>query len=766
MSLSTAILNSLKTLGVSPNLEAELLTADKTKAKNRNETEFWDYKETVDLTKEKDVSKLARQVLAFHNAGGGALFFGIDDMYVVKGIYLHQTLDSKALNEKLRGYVGPRVKVFQDFLPVKGERGIWIVFIPAKTDLPVAIQKDGPIDDKTGKSDIKRNTFYLRSGDESKACQDPIDICSLFTNVDASQHEAYSLDVDEPYFRLLSPHCERFIGRFNVMDQIREALALRHPVVSLDGLGGVGKSAVAIELAKQFYEAKEYAFIISLSAKSKVWQGQVVTRVAGFSGFSEFLQLLAHTLSLTPNDDVEALELDVIKAMEGLNGLILVDNIEDVKDELILRFLFRNVPDPVKVLVTSRVDRGMGALSVPIPEMVEEEARDLFEFELSRQGYQRKVGDTSAIRAIVETTGRIPLALKWSAAIAARKSSLAAAEKVFHGAPLVKQEFLAFCFTTMFDGLSANSKRVALLNPYLESNWTLPILSIALDISEEEILSSLSELEHRGVVFARANGIGDMPGLLPLTKDFLGIKAKHEGSLEATADARLAAALGDANPLVAGLDPKKRVEVLINAVRRKIDENKLGEAERLANFLHQILNGSENHAGKFLVGQILFLKGSKSHGKDLMNQALVGTVGSSPQALYFESTLGQLLIAADSRQDRHDGCLLLIKVATKGEEISPNMASLVVENLMRQNDLANMRIFLSVRHKAVVSLQIARAIEHAGVAKSPQWQFEIGPGLIEVFEEASKIKSSDITDYERSRFSTFAANLTKTFKKV
>jgi hypothetical protein len=762
MSLAAAITSSLRTNGTAPSLKLELLTRDKTKAKNRNETEYWDYKQSIDLAKEADIAKLARHVLAFHNSKGGAVFYGIDDAYRVVGVDVSQTLDSKLLNDKLRAYVGPRVLVFQDFMQLTGNRGIWIVYIPPKKDLPVAIQKDGPADVRSGRIDIKRNTFFLRTGDESKACQDPIDICGLFTNVDASQQEAYALDIDEPYFRLLAPHCERFVGRANVMDQIRGALALRHPVVSLDGLGGVGKSAVAIELTRQFYDANEYEFIVSLSAKSRVWQGHVVSRVAGFSGFSEFLQVLAHSLAPTLIDDLDKLKSEVLEAMRGCKGLVLVDNIEDVKDEQILQFLFREVPDPVKILVTSRVDRGMGALSVPIPEMNEDEARELFEFELARQGYKRGQSDSASIRAIVETTGRIPLALKWSAATAARTSSLGAAEQIFRGAPTVKQEFLTFCFTTMFEGLSDNAKAVALLNPYLERNWTLPILSIALDISEEFVLHALSELEDRGVVVSRGASSESMPSLLPLTKDFLAIKARQEGNLEKSADALLAAALGAANPLLAGLDPAKRADILINAIRKKIDDGQLDEAERSANVLRQVLNGSENHWGRFLAGQILFLQGKKIPGKELMQQAIAAANGTEP-AGNFEVTFGQLMIYSDSREDRHDGCLSLIKAAAAGEELAPSVAFRIVESLLRQGDYPGVRSLISLSHKAAVTLQIAKAIERADVAASTQKQHEIGPSLLTVFEEAAKSKSSDLSDYERHRFLTFAANLAKTF---
>ncbi|WP_077003206.1 ATP-binding protein [Variovorax sp. KK3] len=764
MSLSTAITASLKKWALDPAFEVELLTKDRTKAKNRNEGEWWDYKEMLDISKDTDVSKLARHVLAFHNAKGGAICIGIDNKYVVKGVLAADAVDTKRVNDKLRGFVGPRVKVFQETIELANGRVIWIIFVAgaAAGQLPVAAQKDAPVDQKTGKSAYKKNTFFLRVGDESKTCQDPIDIYSLFTNVDASQQEAYALEVDEPYFRLLAPHCEQFIGRQKVLDKVREALQLRHPVVSLDGLGGVGKSAVAIELSKQFYDGRDYEFLISLSAKSRVWQGSVVSRVAGFSGFSEFLASIAHSLALPPKATIDETKAEILEAMKGVRGLLLIDNIEDVEDEQIISFLYREVPDPVKILVTSRISRDMGALSVPIPEMDDEEATALFEVELKRQGYARKQTDSGAIRSIIASTGGIPLALKWSASIAAKGGSLKTAEEVFKGAPILKREFLDFCFTTMFDGLEENPRNVALLYPYLGNSWTLPILSIALDIPEDEVLRALAELENRGVVFSKRAQAEDMPGLLPLTKEFLAIKVRQSGKLEEAVDARLADALGQANPLVATLDTQKRLEVLTSAIDRKISERNLEAADKLAKFMVTLVSGSENKRAQFFTGQILFLRDQAETGKEMM-QTVLRDMNDSPEKAALDLTFGQLLLDATRKQDRLEGALHLVRTAAKGSEVSPQALGKAAEMLMRQGDTASVRLLLTVQHKAAAAAAIAKAFDKSNLPQNPQLQFEIGPQLTLLFEEAVRAKATELTSTERQRFAIFAQNLAKLF---
>lgn len=764
MSLSAAIAASLKQLAMAPTFESELLTKDKTKAKNRNEGQWWDYKEELDVSQALGVAKLARHVLAFHNAKGGAICIGIDDKFVVKGIQASDAVDTKRVNDKLRAYVGPRVKVFQETIELANGRVIWIIFVAgvAAGQLPVAAQKEAPVDPRTNKSLFKKNTFFLRVDDESKACQDPVDIYSLFTDVDASQQEAYALEIDEPYFRLLAPHCEQFIGRQGVLDKVREALQLRHPVVSLDGLGGVGKSAVAIQLAKQFYDGRDYEFLISLSAKSRVWQGSVMSRVAGFSGVTEFLETIAHSLDLPPLPTIDDTKAAILDAMRGVRGLLLIDNIEDVEDEQVISFLYREVPDPVKVLVTSRISRNMGALSVPVPEMQEDEAIELFEMELKRQGYARKQGDSGAIRSIVKSTGGIPLALKWSASIAAKSGSLRTAEDAFKGAPIEKREFLDFCFTTMFEELDENARNVALLYPYLGTSWTLPILSISLDVPEEEVVRALAELENRGVVFAKGAQPEDMPGVLPLTKEFLTIKVRNNTDLEEKVDARLADALGQANPLVANLDTQKGQEVLAAAIERKIAKGDLVAAEKLAKFMVRLVNGSENKKAQFYTGQIVYLKDQADAGKEAM-QAVLKAMAESPEKTVFDLTFGTLLLDAARKQDRLEGALHLVRLAAKGVEVTPQVLGKVTDMLMRQGDIGNIRLLLSVQHRAPAAAAIAKAFDKSTLAQNQQQQHEIGLPLKALFEEAAKAKASDITAAERQRFATFAQNLGKLF---
>lgn len=750
MNLAASVLRTIRNGVLDSDFTSHLLTRDRTKAKNRNEGEYWDYKVSVNLSAEQDVAKLAKRVLGFFNNKGGVIIYGIDDDYIVRGIPNEFVADTKILNDKLRLYVGPRVSVFQDSIELKDGKLLWVICVPKRDGLPVALQKNGP-PDAEGRVTLKKNSFFLRVNDEIKTCLDPVDLCSLFADLDASLQSAYAFDVDEPYFRLLAHHCDRFVGRQTVLDDVREALTLRHPIVSFDGPGGVGKSAIAIELTRQLYDSKEYQFIVSLSAKSRVWQGHVATRIAGFSGITEFLREIGHVLGIGGNKSLEQLKADIISLMDGTRGLILVDNIEDIHDEQIFRFISREIPDPVKVIVTSRIDRGLGAISTPIPEMTGDEARELFEHELTRQGYARKASDTNSVKRILEATGRLPLAIKWAASLAAREGSLSRAEKVFEGCPAEKTEFLSFCFKTMFDQLPILARQVAILRPYLDESWTLPVLSIALDTSEHDILDAIHELKDRGIALATSGSAEQMPKVLPLTHDFLAAKLREDRSIEETVEARLAKALGDANPLVAGIGSSRRFELIISAIKKKLSDKDWDEAERLLHYALDMWGGNSDSWLTFLNGQLEFARGKRKEGRQLMEGA-VRSATNEEVKVELEERIGLLLIHADSREERQTGASYLSKAISKGADVPVAAIARIAETSLRQSDYQTLRTLCECKLTPIQSLEFVRKIDPA-IIRDSQLPYHIGPKLIEVYEAAGRSKSQDLSDEERARIS-------------
>jgi hypothetical protein len=137
------------------------------------------------------------------------------------------------------------------------------------------------------------------------------------------------------------------------------------------------------------------------------------------------LLAIATILPEIPNvSDTCKLKNIVIDYMRDTKGLMFIDNLEDIDEPQVLKFLSREVPAPVKVLITSRTDKQIGSLPVAIDAMSPEEASDLLTSELERLGVALENSDEKFFAEILLEAGGVPLALKWAAQIASQHDSL------------------------------------------------------------------------------------------------------------------------------------------------------------------------------------------------------------------------------------------------------------------------------------------------------------------------------------------------------
>src|SRR5262249_28370220 len=157
---------------------------------------------------------------------------------------------------------------------------LWLIFIPKCLDAPQGMKANGP--QRGSRPLFVKGALFYREGDEVRLCRSEGDAERVFRGFSAEHLAAYQYDVDEPYFRLLSPNWEKLMGRGAFIDELKLKLDLKNPVVALEVWGGVEKPAIAIQAVRELYEARTYDFIISLSAKSRVWIGHVRPRKAAF----------------------------------------------------------------------------------------------------------------------------------------------------------------------------------------------------------------------------------------------------------------------------------------------------------------------------------------------------------------------------------------------------------------------------------------------------------------------------------------------------
>ena len=225
------------------------------------------------------------------------------------------------------------------------------------------------------------------------------------------------------YHNLPTPDYIRFVGREAELAELRRLLAPDHRigVISIDGIGGIGKSALALEVAhyylREFNELPErerFQAIIWTSAKATVLTAHgIATRQQITRTLDDIYTTIAIALQredITRARPEEQSEL-VCRALTRQRALLIVDNLETIDDERVNAFL-RELPAPTKCIVTTR-HRIDVAYPIRLAAMPENDALAL----IAQGCAEKRVAQTdNETDLLYRRTGGVPLAIVWSVA--------------------------------------------------------------------------------------------------------------------------------------------------------------------------------------------------------------------------------------------------------------------------------------------------------------------------------------------------------------
>src|SRR5271165_1670763 len=158
-----------------------------------------------------------------------------------------------------------------------------------------------------------------------------------------------------------------FLGRVNERREIRKHLLGAHPVISVVGEGGVGKSALAIQCCYEVLdipEAPKYDAIVWVSLKTKTLTASGIQDIReSVTNTLGVVQTAAETLGAKTEADADAetFTKELLEYMEQFRVLLVIDNFETLTTNS-LRPLLTSVPVGSKILITSRV--GLGELEI------------------------------------------------------------------------------------------------------------------------------------------------------------------------------------------------------------------------------------------------------------------------------------------------------------------------------------------------------------------------------------------------------------------
>lgn len=350
------------------------------------------------------------------------------------------------------------------------------------------------------------------------------------------------LQLDAPakprvFHNLPQPDYGRFIGREAEFQRVLRILRpyphSQHALVTIDGIGGIGKSALALEIAHSYLRNFErmpaderFEAIIWTSAKQTVLTASgIVSRRQALRTLDDIYTTIAVALQredITRAKPEEQAQI-VIQALTRQRTLLIVDNLETVDDEAVMEFL-RELPAPTKAIVTTR-HRLDVAYPVRLAGLPWEDARKLIAEECQKKNVSLSDGE---MRRLYDRTGGVPLAVVWSIAQMGMGYGV---ETVLARLGQPSSDIARFCFegaALRLQGQPAHQLLMAL--SIFVPDGSREALSAITELSLLDRDDGLAELEKLSLV----NRNQDRFSLLPLTKTFALAELQHHSDLAGT----------------------------------------------------------------------------------------------------------------------------------------------------------------------------------------------------------------------------------------
>ncbi|MFE7441216.1 NB-ARC domain-containing protein [Streptomyces chartreusis] len=323
---------------------------------------------------------------------------------------------------------------------------------------------------------------------------------------------------------LPSPDYAELIGRDREMDRIISVLRpyphSQHAVVALDGIGGSGKSALALETARYYVvnhfkidRSERFDAVIWVSAKENLLTARgTQIRPWRHRTLDDIFETIAICLG---REDITRAPADhrveiVRNTLKRQRTLLIVDNMETINDVSVESFL-RELPAPTKAIVTTRYRIDV-AVSVSLGNLPAGESRSLLR-QLVSQTADSGIDTGTAVDSLIDLTGGLPLAIVWSAARIRLGMTL---DEVVEDLSSGHDDLTRYSFSGILERVAVRPGRVEVMHAVaaLPAPVTLGLAAGAAGIADQEsVRAALHDLVRLSLL-QRQHGTWDMHPLV------------------------------------------------------------------------------------------------------------------------------------------------------------------------------------------------------------------------------------------------------------
>jgi tetratricopeptide (TPR) repeat protein len=337
----------------------------------------------------------------------------------------------------------------------------------------------------------------------------------------------------------LPPRSE-FVGRQAEKARVHEALCSRSYLVSIAGIGGIGKTSLALEVA---YECLQATREHKPNGDIAPFEGFIWTTAKDRDlTLNVLLDAVARTLDYPgiAQQPLEEKQARVQKLLQDKPYLLIVDNFETVTDDGVRDFLLR-LPEPSKALITTREQKLGQAWAVSLTGLTQAEALALIRYDGKRLGLAalEQAGDDVLTR-LYRATGGAPLAIKWAVGqIKQRGQSLDTVLAALHEA---RGSIFDSVFARSWDLLSADARQILVVTPIFATSASRAGIEAASDVHHFALDEGMGQLVEMSLVDAtdELDLAQRRYSVHPLTRAFSEAKLKAEPEAGPAAQERLA----------------------------------------------------------------------------------------------------------------------------------------------------------------------------------------------------------------------------------
>lgn len=322
----------------------------------------------------------------------------------------------------------------------------------------------------------------------------------------------------------------KFIDRQGELKQLLEYISLdyRHPFITVDGIGGVGKTALVLEAAYLCLEASRTgksplkapifdALIFTSAKQNYLWPTGIVPLLQRQSTLADIFREISRTLE--DQSIIQATAADqlnrVYESLARQRTLLIVDNMETLENEekeKVLVFL-SNLPVTAKAVITTRKQVAM-FVPIHLNSLPQEESLQLIEQQASENGV---ILSQEQSQALYQRFGGIPVALIYLIAQVASGYSL---EMILDPSVPLPENIARFCFEASLQPLRGQPPHKLLMSVAIFADAAVrdAVAEVAqLKMEPLAVEVGLAQLQQLSLLHHKAGRYG----MLSLTREYV-----------------------------------------------------------------------------------------------------------------------------------------------------------------------------------------------------------------------------------------------------